>query len=160
MTFLYWILIVLAFISAFVALVVPLIPGILMMWIGFFIYHFGINNQEISWFFWIAMGTLTIITLISDYVLGSRFVKRYGGSKAGEFTAAIGIILGSFFFPPFGIIIIPFAAVFIVELLIQQDFKRAMDASIGSLLGFLTSTVAKFIILIIMIIWFIFDIII
>lgn len=160
MTFILWTLIILAFLSAFVALVMPMIPGILMMWVGFFIYHFAINNNELSWFFWIAMATLTIITLLSDYVLGSRFVKKYGGSKAGELTAAIGIILGSFFFPPFGIIIIPFVAVFIVELLFQQDFKRALDASIGSLLGFLTSTVAKFIILIIMIIWFIFDIII
>ncbi|UTH16841.1 DUF456 domain-containing protein [Macrococcus epidermidis] len=160
MTFILWTLIILAFLSAFVALIMPMIPGILMMWVGFFIYHFAINNNELSWFFWIAMATLTIITLVSDYVLGSRFVKKFGGSKAGELTAAIGIILGSFFFPPFGIIIIPFVAVFIVELLIQQDFKRAMDASIGSLLGFLTSTLAKFIILVIMIIWFIFDIII
>lgn len=160
MTFILWTLIILAFLSAFVALVMPMIPGILMMWVGFFIYHFAINNNELSWFFWIAMATLTIITLLSDYVLGSRFVKKYGGSKAGELTAAIGIILGSFFFPPFGIIIIPFVAVFIVELLMQQDFKRALDASVGSLFGFLTSTVAKFIILIIMIIWFIFDIII
>ncbi|MCG7419532.1 DUF456 family protein [Macrococcus epidermidis] len=160
MTFILWTFVILAFLSAFVALVMPMIPGILMMWVGFFIYHFAINNNELSWFFWIAMATLTIITLVSDYVLGSRFVKKFGGSKAGELTAAIGIILGSFFFPPFGIIIIPFVAVFIVELLIQQDFKHAMDASIGSLLGFLTSTVAKFIILIIMIIWFIFDIII
>lgn len=160
MTFILWTLVILAFLSAFVALVMPMIPGILMMWVGFFIYHFAINNNELSWFFWIAMATLTIIILLSDYVLGSRFVKKFGGSKAGELTAAIGIILGSFFFPPFGIIILPFVAVFIVELLIQQDFKRAMDASIGSLLGFLTSTVAKFIILIIMIIWFIFDIII
>lgn len=160
MTFILWTLVILAFLSAFVALVMPMIPGILMMWVGFFIYHFAINNNELSWFFWIAMATLTIIILISDYVLGSRFVKKFGGSKAGELTAAIGIILGSFFFPPLGIIILPFVAVFIVELLIQQDFKRAMDASIGSLLGFLTSTVAKFIILIIMIIWFIFDIII
>ncbi|MFC6117905.1 DUF456 domain-containing protein [Macrococcoides bohemicum] len=160
MTFILWTLVILAFLSAFVALVMPMIPGILMMWVGFFIYHFAINNNELSWFFWIAMATLTIIILLSDYVLGSRFVKKFGGSKAGELTAAIGIILGSFFFPPFGIIILPFVAVFIVELLIQQDFKRAMDASIGSLLGFLTSTVAKFIILIIMVIWFIFDIII
>ncbi|WP_414044833.1 DUF456 domain-containing protein [Macrococcus equi] len=160
MTFVLWAFVVLAFLSAFVALVMPMIPGILMMWVGFFIYHFAINNNELSWFFWVAMSTLTIITLVSDYVLGGHFVKKYGGSKAGELTAAIGILLGSFFFPPFGIIIIPFAAVFIVELLIQQDFKRALDASIGSLFGFLTSTVAKFMILIIMIVWFILDIII
>lgn len=160
MTFILWTLVILAFLSAFVALVMPMIPGILMMWVGFFIYHFAINNNELSWFFWIAMATLTIITLVSDYIIGGHFVKKYGGSKAGELTAAIGILLGSFFFPPFGIIIIPFAAVYIVEILIHQDFKRALNASIGSLFGFLTSTVAKFMILIIMIVWFVLDIII
>ncbi|MCE4955932.1 DUF456 domain-containing protein [Macrococcoides caseolyticum] len=160
MNLILWILVILAFLSAFVGLIMPMIPGILMMWVGFFIYHFAINNNELSWFFWIAMATLTIISLLSDYVFGAHFVKKYGGSKAGELTAAIAIILGSFFFPPFGIIVIPFAAVFIVELLIHQDFKRAFDASLGSLFGFLTSTVAKFMILMIMIVWFILDIII
>lgn len=155
-----WIFVILAFLSAFVALVMPMIPGILMMWVGFFIYHYAINNNELSWFFWVAMATLTVITLVSDYVLGSRYVKKYGGSKAGELTAAISVVLGSFFYPPIGIIVLPFIAVFIVEVLIYQDFKRAFNASLGSLIGFLTSTVAKFMILIIMIVWFILDIII
>lgn len=47
-----------------------------------FIYHFGINNSELSWFFWIAMITLTAVTLVSDYVACSYFVKKFGGSKA------------------------------------------------------------------------------
>lgn len=56
-----------------------------------FIYHFAINNNELSWFFWIAMATLTIITLVSDYVLGSRFVKKFGGSKAGSLRQQSGL---------------------------------------------------------------------
>lgn len=155
-----WTLVIISFIAAFAGLVVPMVPGVLLMWVGFFIYHFGINNSELTWFFWIAMAMLTFITLISDYVAGSYFVKRYGGSKAGEFTAAIGMIIGSFLFLPFGIIVVPFIMVLFVELFIQKDITKAFNASIGSLFGFLTSTVAKLLILIIMVIWFVLDVVI
>ncbi|QUR94062.1 DUF456 domain-containing protein [Macrococcoides canis] len=155
-----WTLVVISFIAAFAGLVVPMLPGVLLMWIGFFIYHFGINNSELSWFFWIAMITLTAVTLVSDYVAGSYFVKKFGGSKAGEFAAAVGMLIGSFLFPPLGIIAVPFIVVLFVELYLQRDVAKAFNASVGSLLGFLTSTVAKFLILIIMIIWFILDVVI
>ncbi|QTQ08697.1 DUF456 family protein [Macrococcoides canis] len=155
-----WTLVVISFIAAFAGLVVPMLPGVLLMWVGFFIYHFGINNSELSWFFWIAMITLTAVTLVSDYVAGSYFVKKFGGSKAGEFAAAVGMLIGSFLFPPLGIIAVPFIVVLFVELYLQRDVAKAFNASVGSLLGFLTSTVAKFLILIIMIIWFILDVVI
>ncbi|KAA1042385.1 DUF456 domain-containing protein [Macrococcus equipercicus] len=149
-----WLLIIAAFILAFVGLVVPVIPGILLMWIGFFLYHFMIDDSKLSWFFWIVMMILTIATLVSDYVAGSYFVKRYGGSKAGEITAAVGVIVGSFVIPPFGVIIVPLIAVLLIELIMLKDPVRAVKASIGSLFGFLASTLAKFLILLIMVIWF------
>lgn len=160
MTILLWTIVILSFIAAFVGLVVPLLPGVLLMWIGFFVYHFGINNNELSWFFWLAMITLTAVMLVSDYVAGSYFVKKFGGSKAGEFAAAVGMLIGSFLFPPLGIIAVPFIVVLFVELYLQRDVAKAFNASVGSLLGFLTSTVAKFLILIIMIIWFVLDVVI
>lgn len=70
-----WMVVIISFIAAFVGLVVPMLPGVLLMWVGFFIYHFGINNEELTWFFWIAMAMLTFVTLISDYIAGSYFVK-------------------------------------------------------------------------------------
>ncbi|UTH02987.1 DUF456 domain-containing protein [Macrococcoides canis] len=155
-----WTLVVISFIAAFAGLVVPLLPGVLLMWIGFFVYHFGINNSELSWFFWIAMITLTAVTIVSDYVAGSYFVKKFGGSKVGEFAAAVGMLIGSFLFPPLGIIAVPFIAVLFVELYLQRDVAKAFNASVGSLLGFLTSTVAKLLILIIMVIWFVLDVVI
>lgn len=158
MTTLIWLLIVAAFILAFVALVVPVIPGILMMWIGFFLYHFMIDDSKLSWFFWVVMTILTMITLVSDYIAGSYFVKRYGGSKAGGITAALSVLVGSFVMPPFGVIIVPLIAVFVIELIVVKEPERAVKASIGSLFGFLTSTFAKFLILVIMTIWFLIDV--
>ncbi|WP_242437793.1 DUF456 family protein, partial [Staphylococcus aureus] len=52
------------------------------------------------------------------------------------------------------IIIIPFILVFIVELIQGYSFERAVKVSIGSIVAFLTSSIAQAIIMFIMIVWF------
>ncbi|GGB00914.1 DUF456 domain-containing protein [Macrococcus hajekii] len=153
-----WLLVGLLFVLAFVSLVMPMIPGVLMIWAGFLVYHFLIDNTTLSWLFWLVMIILTVISLVSDYVAGSYFVKKYGGSQAGEITAAIGVIVGSFILPPFGIIVVPFIAVLLIELLATRNIRQALQSSIGSLFGFLTSTMAKFLILVLMVSWFFADV--
>jgi len=87
-------------------------------------------------------------------IANSYFVKRYGGSKWGERGAAIAVIVGSFIFPPFGIIIIPFITVLIIEMVQKNTFQKAFLAALGSLFGFLGGTIVKVIVQTIMIVWF------
>ena len=49
MTVLLWSLITIAFILAFVGLVKPVIPSVLVLWVGFLIYQFGFHNGRLSW---------------------------------------------------------------------------------------------------------------
>ncbi|RUQ56130.1 DUF456 family protein, partial [Staphylococcus aureus] len=77
--------------------------------------------------------------------------------KFGEYAALIGVIIGCFVLPPFGIIIVPFVLVFIVELLQGYSFEKAIKVSLGSIVAFLTSSVAQAIIMFIMIVWFFVD---
>ena len=72
--------------------------------------------------------------------MNKYFVNRFGGSKLGEYAALIGVIVGCFVIPPFGIIIVPFIAVLIVELVQDFDFGKALKASIGSVVAFLASS--------------------
>ena len=58
----------------------------------------------------------------------------------------------------FGIIIVPFIAVLIVELVQDFDFGKALKASIGSVVAFLASSVAQALIMFIMVIWFFIDV--
>ena len=153
-TILLWILIILSFILSFIGLIFPIIPSVLAIWAGFFLYYFGIDKSDLSLAFWIAMLLLTLIIFIADIAAGSYFVKKYGGSKWGERIAALAIIVGAFVMPPFGIFIIPFVAVVITELFIEKDLQKAAVIGIATLLGLLSSTFAKFILQFIMIIWF------
>ncbi|MDI9231356.1 DUF456 domain-containing protein [Staphylococcus caprae] len=158
MSVILWILIILMFILAFVGLVKPVIPSILVMWIGFLIYQFGFNDGHLSWVFYVAMIIFTVFILIEDFMMNKYFVARFGGSKLGEYTALAGVIVGCFVFPPFGIILVPLVAVFVVELLNGFDVKNALKVSLGSVVAFLASTVAQAIIMVIMVIWFFIDV--
>ncbi len=150
-----WILIIAAFLLSFVGIIFPLVPGTIMLWVGFLLYAFLIGTEALSTFFWISMVILTIVLFASDIVANSYFVKKYGGTKWGERAAAIGVIVGSFVIPPFGILVVPFIAVFVVELIQKRTTTEAWKASFGSLMGFLGGSFAKVIIQLIMIIWFI-----
>ena len=158
MTVLLWLLIIFAFILAFVGLIKPVIPSVLMLWVGFLIYQFAFNNGELSWLFYVSMIVLTVLMFISDFAMNKYFVNKYGGSKISEYVALIGVLVGCFVFPPFGIIIIPFVAVFAVELMQDFDVNKAFKASLGSIVAFLTSNIAKAIIMFIMIVWFFIDV--
>lgn len=148
-----WILIILLFILSFIGLVFPILPSSLLIWVGFFVYHFKINSTELGWLFWTMMIVFTVVLFLADIIANRHFVKRFGGSKLGENIAAISVIIGSFF-PPFGILIVPFIAVVIVELFQARSIHEATRAATGSLIGFLGGTVAKIIIQLMMIIWF------
>ncbi|GGJ90598.1 membrane protein [Lentibacillus kapialis] len=149
-----WIIILALFIASFAGVIFPIIPSPLVLWVGFLLYHFVINSGELTWFFWGAMVVLTVILIVSDIIANSYFVKKYGGSKWGERGAAIAVIIGSFVLPPFGILIIPFVSVFLIELMQERTVQEAFRASMGSLIGFLGGAVAKVVIQLAMVMWF------
>ncbi|MBO1198851.1 DUF456 domain-containing protein [Staphylococcus simiae] len=152
-----WLLITSCFILVFIGLIKPLIPSVLVLWIGFIIYQFGFHNGHLSWIFYVSMTIFTILILLADFLMNRYFVNRFGGSKLGEYAALVGIIIGCFVLPPFGIIIIPFICVFIVELLQGIEVTTALKISFGSIVAFLASSFAQALIMLIMIVWFIID---
>ncbi|WP_238662280.1 DUF456 domain-containing protein [Staphylococcus felis] len=157
MNFIYSVLIIISFVIAFIGLIKPVIPSVLFVWIGFLIYDLGINHGTLSWIFWIAMILLTAFIFISDLMMNRFFVQRFGGSKQGEWAALVGVIIGSFVIPPFGVIVIPFILVFVIEMIQKQDIPFALKASVGSLVAFFSSVFAQGLVMLLMIIWFVID---
>ncbi|MDT3917836.1 DUF456 family protein, partial [Staphylococcus saprophyticus] len=107
--------------------------------------------------FYVSMILFTVFILVADFIMNKYFVNKFGGSKLSELVALVGVIVGCFVFPPFGIIIVPFVAVLVVEMIQEPNLTKALKASFGSVVAFLTSSVAQAIIMIIMVIWFFVD---
>ncbi|GAB4075083.1 DUF456 domain-containing protein [Barrientosiimonas marina] len=155
-----WIVIAALFMASFAGILFPAIPSPLAVWAGFLLYHFVLNADELGWPFWTAMAVLTVILLGADVLANSYFVNRFGGSKWGERGAAIAVIVGSFVIPPFGILLLPFITVFVIELMQAKTMQNALRAAAGSLIGFFSGAAAKAVIQLAMIIWFLLTIII
>lgn len=149
-----WVIIIALFIVSFIGVIFPIIPAPLVLWVGFLLYHFVIDGGELTVIFWVAMVILTVILIVSDIIANSYFVKKFGGSKWGERGAGVGVIVGSFIIPPFGILVVPFIVVLIIEMVQKKTIKDSFRASVGSLIGFLGGAVAKIVITVLMIGWF------
>lgn len=133
---------------------IPIIPAVLLLWAGFFLYHFMIDTNELSIIFWVTSGVLTVVMFIADFLTNRYYVQKYGGSKISEWGAVIGIIVGTFIYPPIGMILLPLLIVFSLELLQKKTVKEAVKAMYGAFLGFLSGVFAKVFIQLIMIILF------
>ncbi|GIO06021.1 DUF456 domain-containing protein [Brevibacillus reuszeri] len=152
-----WIIVIALFVLSIAGIFLPVLPDTILLWGGFLLYHFFIADPGagLPASFWWGMAVLSVLLYGADLLTNMFFVKKYGGSKWSSMAAVIGIILGIFLFPPFGMLIMPFVLVVLVELLIQkQSLEKAIRAGFGSLIGFLGSAVVKVVLQVAMIIWF------
>ena len=157
MTFLWWVLIIVLFLASFIGIVMPVIPGVTLIWIGLLLYHF-ILSPLTGWQFWITQLVFTILTIVVDFLASSTWVKRKGGSKAGAWAAIIGILVGPMIFGPLGFIIGPFLFVVAAEMIRGVEWNQAAQIGFASLVGLLGGSVVKGIIHFLMILIFFFKI--
>jgi uncharacterized protein YqgC (DUF456 family) len=131
-------------ISGILGGVLPVLPGPPLSYIGLLLLHFT-EHYQFSERFLIIWAVVTVLVYALDYVIPIWGTRRYGGSKRGVWGSIIGLIVGLFFFPPFGIIIGPFAGAVLGELSSGKDSGYALRSGFGSFVGFLAGTLLKLI---------------
>jgi uncharacterized protein len=151
----YWIIISILFVVAFVGLVYPIIPSVLFLLAGFLLYGVFFSFEPFSWLFWLIQGLFVVLLFAADYVANLIGIKKYGGSKAGVWGSTIGIIAGPFVIPIFGILIGPFIGAIAAELLVnKRSLSESVKVGVGSVIGFISSVITKTIIQVIMVGYF------
>jgi len=138
---------ILAVILGLIGCLVPVLPGPPLSFLGLLFLHFSkfghlqnLSGEQhlISTNTLIIFAGITVFVSILDYLLPVWGTKKLGGSKYGTRGATIGLIIG-FFFGPAGIILGPLLGAFVGEMIFKDDFRYALKAGLGSLVGFLTS---------------------
>jgi len=155
-----WILIVVLFIVGMAGAVYPILPGVLAIYAAFFVYGFMISFEPFGWFFWTIQTLILAVLFFADYAVNAWGVKRYGGSRASVIGSTIGIIIGPFVIPAFGLVIGPFAGAVLGELLAGSNIEKSLKVGWGSLIGLFTSVVVKVVLqaamIILFVLWLIF----
>ncbi|WP_078413783.1 DUF456 domain-containing protein [Priestia abyssalis] len=155
MTVIYWSIITVLFIVAFVGLVYPIIPSVLFIAAGFLLYGVFFSFEPFGFLFWSVQIVLIIALFAADYLANLVGVKKFGGSKAGIWGSTIGLLVGPFIIPVAGIIIGPFIGAVLAEFIFQKrSISEAARIGFGSLVGFFSGAVTKGVIQVIMIVYF------
>lgn len=155
MDLLYWTVIVLLFVIAFVGLIYPIIPSSIFLLGGFLLYGLLFTFEPFSWLFWLIQCLFVLLLFGADYIANMIGIKKYGGSNAGIWGSTIGLLIGPFIIPVLGILIGPFLGAFLAELAVnKRSVKEALQIGLGSVVGFISSVITKGIIQVIMVMYF------
>ncbi|MCL2144592.1 MAG: DUF456 domain-containing protein [Endomicrobia bacterium] len=152
------ILIVLAvfcLIISFAGCFVPVIPGPPIALAALFLIKVTGIRGEISWTWICIFAGLTLIVTLLDYLVPSLGAKKFGGTAAGAWGAAIGLLAGLFFMP-IGIILCPFLGAFIAELIAGTSYKKSFKSAFGTFAGFMFGVGLKLILCIWIAVYFVF----
>ena len=134
--------------------VVPLLPGSVIILAAAVMHHLALRAEHsVGWTTLIALTALMLLSQVLDIVSGSLGAKWFGATRWGAIGGILGGIVGIFFGIP-GIFIGPLAGVLIGELLGGKGILPAGRSTWGTLLGTTAGMVGKFLIGIVMIVWF------
>ena len=123
--------------------ILPFIPGPPLSFLSLIVLSWAKHWKPFSLRFLIIVGLLTVLLTVLDYLVPASGAKKYGASRAGIWGSLIGMPLGLFVFPPWGIFIGGITGAFLGELLTGKEGSRALQASWGVFIGYIFSTALK-----------------
>lgn len=126
-----------------VGCIVPMIPGPAVSYAGLLVLGacgYAQLGAPALWG-WLAA---TVAVTVADYVLPAWLTRLFGGSRAGEIGATVGIFAGMLLGGVAGMLIGPFAGAVAGELLHNRDdLAGAFRVGVGSFFSFVIGTGVK-----------------
>ena len=138
-----------------IGIVIPVFPGIPVMFVVALFYGIITKFSTLSTNELIILGIIALVSILVDYASGLLGARYGGASRRSILFGFIGFILGTIFIPPFGGFIGIFLAVLFSELYLHQDHKRAIKAASGSLIGSLAGIILNLLLGIVFIVLFV-----
>ena len=136
-------------------LLVPLFPGLVVIWVASLIYGLVTGMHGVIWVFFIFITILMLFGNVIDNLMMGAGAKQTGASWLSIGVALVAGVAGTLIFPPFGGIFGALVGVFLVELVRVRELKKAAESLWGMVQGFGWSFFVRFIIGAIMIAWWV-----
>lgn len=136
----------------------PVMPGAPLIWVGMLVYGLIAGFDNLGILFFLIQALLALAVMGVDYLFAALGSRYFGGSKAALWGAALGLLVGIFFFPV-GLLIGPFLGAALADLLFMKRTDQAIKTGIGASIGFWTALPIKLGLEAVMITWFIIKVI-
>ena len=134
--------------------VMPVIPGIILVFGGLFLSAWADGFAHVGPVALTIIGALGALAFVADFVASLLGAKRVGASPKALVGATMGGLVGFFFGIP-GMIVGPFVGAVGGELLAKGRLAQAGKVGIGTWLGLLAAAVLKVVIACLMIATFV-----
>jgi uncharacterized protein YqgC (DUF456 family) len=141
-TSLYWIIACLLVFLGVAGIVLPALPGTLLVAAGLFLAAWIDDFSRVGWFPLLLIAFLVLLSYAVDLLFATLGTKKAGASRWAIAGAGIGMVVGMFFGLP-GILLGPFAGAFLAETLRGRKPSEAGKAGMGALAGVLVGTLVK-----------------
>ncbi|MGB0774273.1 MAG: DUF456 domain-containing protein [Akkermansiaceae bacterium] len=155
-----WIITVCLVICGMIGTLVPFLPGHLILFFAAFAHWLMLREESgVEWWTFVVLGLLLAISQVLEFMSGAMGTRWFGGSRWGAAGALIGGIVGMFFMP-FGLILGPLIGAMICEFAFaKKEVRPATVSGVGSVLGTLAGLLIKIVVGVLMVIWFVVDVI-
>jgi uncharacterized protein YqgC (DUF456 family) len=140
---LYFVLALAVMLLGLVGCVLPILPGIPLIWASAFAYGLLTGFEHIGRDYLLLFGILSAISLLLDWFVGVYGAKKLGASRWGMVGAVIGMIVGAVVGTLPGLIVGPLIGAVAFELWAGKRSSVALKAGLGTFLGFLAGVVMK-----------------
>ena len=139
----FWILGAILTVTGLVGLLLPIVPGAPVLFLGLLLGAWAENFQYVGLWTLLALAVMALLTYAVELVASVLGAKKYGGSKRAMWGAALGGIVG-LFFGVTGILLGPFIGAVIGELSLRRSLDEAGRAGFGTVVGLAVGLAGKF----------------
>ncbi|WP_290432615.1 DUF456 domain-containing protein [uncultured Parasutterella sp.] len=137
-----WIAAVLLMGVGILGTVIPMIPGLPMIFAGAWLAAFIDHYDKINVWVVVLLGVLMLFGLAVDWIAQTMGAKKAGATKLGIVGSLIGTFVG-IFTGLWGLIFMPLLGAAIGEFIDHQDMLRSGKVGFATWLGMIIGTVVK-----------------
>jgi len=138
------VLVLLAMLIGLVGTLVPILPGIALMWFAAVGYGLVVGFDVLATVVLMMVTALTATAVVIGVVLPKRAATASGASTRSQLAAAIGAIIGFFVIPIVGVLVGALVGLGIAEYAEKRDWPAARASTIAVAKGFGISTLLQF----------------
>ena len=135
--------------------VLPILPGLPLAWLGLFIFAIGTGFEKITVTTTVVFFVIMLLTLALDLAAPMLGASRYRASRYGVLGAFAGFAVGLAVLGLWGLVLGPFVGALLGELLAGRRPERALRSAFGAFVGFLAGTLLRMTVVLIMMGFFI-----
>ena len=137
-----WILSAILTVTGLAGLLLPVLPGAPLLFLGLFFGAWAEGFTYIGFWTLLALAVMAALTYVVEFAASILGVKKFGGSRRAMAGAALGGIVGLFLGLP-GILLGPFVGAIIGELSLQRSLDQASRAGFGTVVGLAIGVAGK-----------------